>query len=137
MRPAQICSACAGAHVALLRADIEIDDELYRLLQDFRGFRHVFRNAYSCLREQTRRVKARDSTDYLRTVGNTAVLDEPQGKLDLASNASEKKPTRGHSRNHSNQIGGQCRGQRMANPPDPHGAEIDREHVEGGFGRSL
>jgi hypothetical protein len=24
-----------------------IDDELYRLLQDFRGFRHVFRNAYS------------------------------------------------------------------------------------------
>jgi hypothetical protein len=24
-----------------------IDDELYRLLEDFRGFRHVFRNAYS------------------------------------------------------------------------------------------
>jgi len=24
-----------------------IDDELYRLLDDFRGFRHVFRNAYS------------------------------------------------------------------------------------------
>jgi hypothetical protein len=24
-----------------------IDDELYRLLDDFRGFRHVFRSAYS------------------------------------------------------------------------------------------
>lgn len=24
-----------------------IDDELYRLLEDFRGFRHVFRNCYS------------------------------------------------------------------------------------------
>ncbi len=43
-------------HADLLRRmklDIEgyrpavIDDELYRLLQDFRGFRHVFRNAYS------------------------------------------------------------------------------------------
>jgi hypothetical protein len=43
-------------HADLLRRmklDVEgyrpavIDDELYRLLQDFRGFRHVFRNAYS------------------------------------------------------------------------------------------
>ena len=58
-----------------------IDEELYRLLEDFRGFRHVFRNCYSFEldweRERLVATRLRRAAELLQTqVGGFLVLIE-------------------------------------------------------------
>ena len=54
-----------------------------------------------------------------------------------ASAWAEEETDRQDAAHHPGQIGGDARGDGVAQAADPHGTEVDREHVEGGLGRSV
>jgi len=71
-----------------------IDDELYRLLEDFRGFRNVFRNAYSFELDWERErlvAKRLERTASLLRVQVTAFL----ARLDEIDDSKPETPTDG------------------------------------------